>query len=151
MLPLHERDLPENAPCHGIWLPRLQWERQEELDEFAGPYTGRYNVLGRRAWWQNRNIDDMLREHGYVPPGAPSNSRRSFGADPGEVEELMVGWAFCGTLRAVPATGATTFRDRHPGRREIVFGAAPARRRRSRRRSGSKSHRSYSRRRGCGG
>jgi hypothetical protein len=27
MLPPHERDLPENAPCCGIWLPRLQRER----------------------------------------------------------------------------------------------------------------------------
>jgi hypothetical protein len=23
MLPMHERELPENAPRHGIWLPRL--------------------------------------------------------------------------------------------------------------------------------
>jgi hypothetical protein len=49
-------------------VPRLQRERQEELDEFAGPYVGRYNVVGRRAWWQNRDIDDVLQEHGYMPP-----------------------------------------------------------------------------------
>jgi hypothetical protein len=50
MLSLHERGLPENAPRSDIWLPRLQRERQEELGEFAGPYTGRYNVIGRCAW-----------------------------------------------------------------------------------------------------
>jgi hypothetical protein len=27
ILPMHERELPENAPRHGIWLPRLQRER----------------------------------------------------------------------------------------------------------------------------
>jgi hypothetical protein len=27
MLPMHERELPKNAPCRGIWLPRLQRER----------------------------------------------------------------------------------------------------------------------------
>jgi hypothetical protein len=68
MLPLHKRDLLENAPRCGIWLPRLEQVRQEELGEFAGPYTGRYNVVGRRAWWQNCDVDDMLWEHSYVPP-----------------------------------------------------------------------------------
>jgi hypothetical protein len=38
MLPMYERELPENAPRRGIWLPRLQRERQAELSEFAGPY-----------------------------------------------------------------------------------------------------------------
>jgi hypothetical protein len=49
MLPLHKRDLPENAPCCGIWLPWLQRERQEGLGEFTGPYVGLYNVVGWRA------------------------------------------------------------------------------------------------------
>jgi hypothetical protein len=31
MLPLPEGDLPDNAPRRGIWLSRLQPERQEEL------------------------------------------------------------------------------------------------------------------------
>jgi hypothetical protein len=47
--------------------------------------------------------------------------------DPDEVVELVVGRALCGTLRAVPATGATTHRDHHPGRHGIFFGAAPSR------------------------
>jgi hypothetical protein len=51
VLPLHERDLTENTPRHGIWLPRLQRERHEELGEFTGPYTGRYNIVGR--WRRN--------------------------------------------------------------------------------------------------
>jgi hypothetical protein len=46
MLPLHERELPENAPRRGIWLQR---ERQDELGEFTGPYVAHYNVIGRRA------------------------------------------------------------------------------------------------------
>jgi hypothetical protein len=77
MLPMHERELPENTPSRGIWLSRLQRERQEELGEFAGPYVGRYNVIGRRAWWANRDVDAVLREHGYVPPPArrPTSAR----------------------------------------------------------------------------
>jgi hypothetical protein len=79
MLPIHERELPENAPHPGIWLPRLQRERQEELAKFVGPHVGRYNIVGRRVWWQNRDVDDVLREHGYVPPPArcPLSSTRS--------------------------------------------------------------------------
>jgi hypothetical protein len=78
MLPIHERELPENMPRHGIWLPRLQRERQAELNEFTGPYVGMYNIVGRRAWWQNQDVDDVLREHGYVPPPArrPATNRR---------------------------------------------------------------------------
>jgi hypothetical protein len=76
ILPMHERELPENAPHQGIWLPRL---RQDELAEFVGPHVGRYNVDGQRVWWQNRDVDDVLREHGYVPPPTrrPSTSARS--------------------------------------------------------------------------
>jgi hypothetical protein len=46
MLPPSEWDLPENAPCRGICLSCLQREQQEELGEFAGPYAGRYNIIG---------------------------------------------------------------------------------------------------------
>jgi hypothetical protein len=56
MLLLHERELPENAPRQGIWLPRLQ---QAELGEFTGPHIARYSIVGRRVWY-NR----------YVPPPA---------------------------------------------------------------------------------
>jgi hypothetical protein len=79
MLSLDERELPENAPRQGIWLSRLQRERQAELREFVGPHIVRYNVVGRRVWWQNRDIDDVLREHGYMPPPArrPFTSARS--------------------------------------------------------------------------
>jgi hypothetical protein len=74
MLRLHERELPKNAPRQGIWLSRLQRERQAELGEFAGPHIGRYNVVGQRVWWQNWDIDDVLREHRCVP----SPARRPF-------------------------------------------------------------------------
>jgi hypothetical protein len=66
MLPPSERDMPKCVSRRRIWLPRLQQERQEELGEFAGPYAGRFNLIVRRAYWQNRDIDDVLREHGYV-------------------------------------------------------------------------------------
>jgi hypothetical protein len=66
MLPPSEWDLPENMPCRIICLPRLQREQQEELGEFARPYTGRYNIVGRRVYWQNWDVDDVLREHDYV-------------------------------------------------------------------------------------
>jgi hypothetical protein len=65
LLPV-QHNLPENAPRHSIWLPRLLQELQEELGKFAGPYAGRYNLAGRRDYWRNRDIDDVLREHGYV-------------------------------------------------------------------------------------
>jgi hypothetical protein len=72
MLPLHEWELPENAPRQGIWLPQLQRERQAELGEFAGPHIGCYNIVGRNVWWQNRDVDDVLQENGY-----PFTSARS--------------------------------------------------------------------------
>jgi hypothetical protein len=79
MLMIHERELLENAPRPGIWLSRLQRERQAELAEFTAPHVGRYNVIGWRVWWQNRDVDDVLWEHGYVPPLArrPFSSARS--------------------------------------------------------------------------
>jgi hypothetical protein len=49
----------------------LQRERQDKLGVFAGPYVGRYNIVGRHAWWQNRDVNDVLWEHGYVLPPAP--------------------------------------------------------------------------------
>jgi hypothetical protein len=104
MLPMHEWELPENAPRHGIWLSRLQWERQAKLGEFASPHVGRYNVVGRRVWWQNGDVDDVVREHGYVPP----SYQRTLCADADNVAELILGWAFCdafrGALRALPTT-----------------------------------------------
>jgi hypothetical protein len=69
---MHKWELPENASRRGIWLPRLQQERQAEIGEFVEPYVGRYNVVVRRAWWQNRDVDNVLREHDYVPPPARS-------------------------------------------------------------------------------
>jgi hypothetical protein len=79
MLLVHERELPENAPRRGIWLLRLQREWHAELGEFADPHVGRYNVVGWRVWWQNWEVDDVLREHGYIPPPArhPATSARS--------------------------------------------------------------------------
>jgi hypothetical protein len=113
MLPIHERELPENAPRPGIWLPRLQWERQNKLAVFAGPHVGRYNIVGRRVWWQNRDVDDVLREHGYVPLLVHRPSTSALCADVGDVAELVLGRAFCGALRALPTTSAQ-HRHRHP-------------------------------------
>jgi hypothetical protein len=38
-----------------------------ELGQFFGPYHGRFNLVGRWAYWQTRDIDIVLREHGYLP------------------------------------------------------------------------------------
>jgi hypothetical protein len=117
MLPIHEWELPENAPRPGIWLPRLQWERQNKLAVFAGPHVGRYNIVGRRVWWQNRDVDDVLREHGYVPLLVHRPSTSAVCANAGDVAELVIGRAFCGAfggaLRALPTTSAQ-HRHRHP-------------------------------------
>jgi hypothetical protein len=67
----------------------------------VGPHVGRYNVVSRRVWWQNRDVDDVLREHGYVPP--PSY-QRTLCADTEDVAELVLGRAFRGALRTLPTT-----------------------------------------------
>jgi hypothetical protein len=43
-------DLPEWAPTRTISLPILQSEREIELGRYFGPYHGRYNVTGQRAY-----------------------------------------------------------------------------------------------------
>jgi hypothetical protein len=40
----------EWAPTRAIWLPILQHERKAELGQFYGPYHGRFNLVGRRAY-----------------------------------------------------------------------------------------------------
>jgi hypothetical protein len=35
-------------------------ERQEELGEFAGTCAGRYDIVGRRVYWENQDVDDVL-------------------------------------------------------------------------------------------
>jgi hypothetical protein len=105
MLLLHERELPENAPREGIWLSRLQRERQAELGEFAGPHIGRYNVVGRRVWWQNRDVDDVLWEHMYVPPPL---YKRALCADTFDVAKLVLGWTFRGAFRGALRALSTT-------------------------------------------
>jgi hypothetical protein len=130
MLPLHEREMPENAPRQGIWLSRLQRERQAELREFVGPHIGWYNIVGRSIWWQNRDIDDVLREHGYVSPPACRPFTSALCTDAFDVAELVLGrafcGAFCGALRALPTT-STQHRHRHPGCRWVFIGASPPR------------------------
>jgi hypothetical protein len=44
------RNLPEWAPTRTIWLPILQSEREIEIGRYFGPYHGRYNVTGQRAY-----------------------------------------------------------------------------------------------------
>jgi hypothetical protein len=49
------------------WLPILESERELQLGQYYGPYNGRYNMSGRRAYQRRRNVDIVLREHGYRP------------------------------------------------------------------------------------
>jgi hypothetical protein len=66
LLPPAQHHMLENALHRSIWQPCLQWERQEELGEFAGPYAGRYNSVSQHKYWRNRDIDDVLWEYGCV-------------------------------------------------------------------------------------
>jgi hypothetical protein len=66
MLPLANRELPEWAPTRAVWLMILQNEWEAELGQFCGPYHGRFNLVGRRAYWQMRDVNTVLREHGYL-------------------------------------------------------------------------------------
>jgi hypothetical protein len=61
-LPSAQCDLLQWAPTRAIWLPILQSEREIELDRYFGPYHGRYNVTGRRAYWRTRDVDTVLRD-----------------------------------------------------------------------------------------
>jgi hypothetical protein len=67
VLPPARRNLPEWAPTRAIWLFILQSERKIKLGCYFGPYHGRYNVNCQRAYWRIRDIDIVLREHGYHP------------------------------------------------------------------------------------
>jgi hypothetical protein len=103
MLLMHERELLEHTPRNGIWLPRLQRERQAELGEFAGPHVGRYNVVGWRVWWRRRRAPGARLR---AAAGAPPSYQRTLCADTDDVTELVLGRAFRGVLRALPTTSA---------------------------------------------
>jgi hypothetical protein len=66
-LPPAQRDLPEWAPIRVVSLPILQNKWELELARYFGPYHSRYNVTGCQAYWHTRDIDTVLREHGYCP------------------------------------------------------------------------------------
>jgi hypothetical protein len=67
MLPSEQHEQPEWATTRATWLPILQHEREAELGQFYCPYHGRFNLFGRQAYWRTRDIDTVLREHGYLP------------------------------------------------------------------------------------
>jgi hypothetical protein len=49
-LPSAQRDLTEWVPTRAIWLPIMQNKRELELVHYFGPYNGRYNMSGCRAY-----------------------------------------------------------------------------------------------------
>jgi hypothetical protein len=57
------------APTRVVWLPIPQSERERELElaRYFGPYHDWYNVTNRRAYWHTRDVDTVLRKHGYLP------------------------------------------------------------------------------------
>jgi hypothetical protein len=76
-LPPAQRDLPEWAPTR-VWLPILQNKRELKIARFFGPHHGRYNMTDRRAYWRTRDIDTVLREHGYQPERRASSLARGW-------------------------------------------------------------------------
>jgi hypothetical protein len=60
-----------------VWLPILQNERELKLACYFSPYRGRYNLTDHRVYWRTRDIDTVLREHGYRPKHRTSTPTRS--------------------------------------------------------------------------
>ena len=55
-----ERALPENAWNSLSWPRYFQEERDIELARSTGAAAGRFNRIGRHAWWSVRDFDTTL-------------------------------------------------------------------------------------------
>jgi hypothetical protein len=73
---------------------------------------------------QCRQLVRLVAESGHQRHAPGALLCATPGAPPREVVELVPRWSFRGALRAVPATGPTQHRHRHPGRREVFISAA---------------------------
>jgi hypothetical protein len=62
---LAERSHPSIAQNSPAWPWRFQKERDIKLARSAGRGPGRFNRIGRRGWWQGRDVDVTLAEYGY--------------------------------------------------------------------------------------
>jgi hypothetical protein len=119
-LPPAQRGQPEWAPTRAIRLPILESERELQLGQYYGPYNGRYNMSGRRAYQRRCNIDTMLREHGYRPStvirlrhaaqSAPHHPRRRV-----RRRGWFLRWPLLYALCPASPTAAPNLRYRHPG------------------------------------
>jgi hypothetical protein len=49
-----QRDDPDWAMNNPLWLPLFQHEREHTLAHLFGSYTGRFNMLGRKASSEQR-------------------------------------------------------------------------------------------------
>jgi hypothetical protein len=55
-----ERNLSANALNTPAWPWRFEEERASEQARAAGHANGRFNNIGRRAWWHGRDVDATL-------------------------------------------------------------------------------------------
>jgi hypothetical protein len=72
-----ERSQPASAQNNPTWPRRFQEKRDNELARLAGSDASRFNRVGRRDWWQGRDVDTTLAEYGFKP--------RIHGVDPTRV------------------------------------------------------------------
>jgi hypothetical protein len=64
---LAERSQPGNAQNSPAWPRCFQDERDIELARSAGRDAGRFNRIGRQAWWHGHDVDATLAEYDYRP------------------------------------------------------------------------------------
>jgi hypothetical protein len=87
-----DRSQPTNVKNSPAWPGRFQGERDIELTRSAGRDAGHFNRVGRRAWWQGRDVDARLVEYGY--------HLCIYGVDPPRV--ALLPWAQCMPPEAPP-------------------------------------------------
>jgi hypothetical protein len=82
------------------WLPILQNNRELELARYFRPYHDWYNVTCHQTYWRTRDVDTLLRMHGYCPehrtsagwsrsaPTPPARSSSKSGSSDGRTTAL---------------------------------------------------------------
>jgi hypothetical protein len=112
-----QRDLPEWAPSRAVLLPILSNKQELELARYFGPYHGRYNVIGHRAYWHTRDVDTVLWEHGYraprVDPGTWMDSLCAHAMSEVVIQERLLGRPHDRALHLLPPATMSFQRGRH--------------------------------------
>jgi hypothetical protein len=72
-----KRKLPANTLGSPNWPQRFEDERVVKVARAAGRSRGRFNTVGRRAWWDGREVNATLRQYDFLqivrgdPPHVP--------------------------------------------------------------------------------